>query len=519
MRSIWQSLAWKEWHEHKWKLSAILAVIWGMTAFVAFLSMRQRYWIAESFLVSLFLGGIPMAMFVGLGIAAGERSRGTLPFLQALPIPMWRVALTKLTFSLLTVILPVLVTALLVETVRAILFGAGVEAFYPKESVAGWASWGGNWIVGVAGVVSLATGSLVIWAAACGTNRKDEVSAGAVALVVMVAWWFVLISLWLFFLKGTDGLETARLRVVGVASAPLGFFHISAISRDDVGCMLLGFCACIAVHVVLATWYVVRFGRTDDHGIRSPRGAARDLRRSEFLGPPRRFALTAIAWKQSRESGPVAVAGLVAIVAIVTCYCLAAWYVEGIGVNETGFIYRQTATIFGFFIALVAGIGVALQDVGSRLNTFWRSRPIQPDLWFWTKFATGLIIVLASIYVPIGLFAAFGETSLDDTKYPDTLMIAAAQVAVFAAAVMVTCLVRQAVYAAILSIAAVYLGVLVSQLALVAARYTGLIYWDRAFWSEPTRNEIMGGLLTTFFVCAIVAWLAMRNDWGRASRQ
>ena len=31
----------------------------------------------------------------------------------------------------------------------------------------------------------------MIWAAACGVNRKDEVSAGAIALVVMVAWWFL----------------------------------------------------------------------------------------------------------------------------------------------------------------------------------------------------------------------------------------------------------------------------------------------------------------------------------------
>src|SRR5260370_28104895 len=82
MQSIWQSLAWKEWHEHKWKLSAILVVIWGMAAFMAIMNNRERYGIAESFLVGLFLGGIPMAMFVGLGIAAGERSRGTLPFLQ-----------------------------------------------------------------------------------------------------------------------------------------------------------------------------------------------------------------------------------------------------------------------------------------------------------------------------------------------------------------------------------------------------------------------------------------------------
>ena len=45
---------------------------------------------------------VPLAIFVGLGTAAGERSRGTLAFLQALPVPMWRVALHKLIAGLLT---------------------------------------------------------------------------------------------------------------------------------------------------------------------------------------------------------------------------------------------------------------------------------------------------------------------------------------------------------------------------------------------------------------------------------
>ncbi len=44
-----------------------------------------------------------------------------------------------------------------------------------------------------------------------------------------------------------------------------------------------------------------------------------------------------------------------------------------------------TSTI-GLLVALVVGIGMILTDVSPPLNTFWRSRPINPDLWFWTKF-------------------------------------------------------------------------------------------------------------------------------------
>ena len=39
----------------------------------------------------------------------------------------------------------------------------------------------------------------------------------------------------------------------------------------------------------------------------------------------------------------------------------------------------------GFGVALIVGIGVCLNDVGSSCNTFWRSQPINPDLWFWSE--------------------------------------------------------------------------------------------------------------------------------------
>src|SRR5436190_11213377 len=113
MRTIWHSLAWKEWNEHKWKLVSILAVMWCLMACVVVIAgLSERHVVAESFQVSVILGGIPMAVFVGLSIAAGEQSRGTLPFLQALPLPMWRVALHKLGFALVSLIIPILLSGL-----------------------------------------------------------------------------------------------------------------------------------------------------------------------------------------------------------------------------------------------------------------------------------------------------------------------------------------------------------------------------------------------------------------------
>ena len=41
----------------------------------------------------------------------------------------------------------------------------------------------------------------------------------------------------------------------------------------------------------------------------------------------------------------------------------------------------------GLAVAMIVGIGVFLYDVGPGLSSFWRSRPINPNLWFWIKFS------------------------------------------------------------------------------------------------------------------------------------
>ncbi len=44
--------------------------------------------------------------------------------------------------------------------------------------------------------------------------------------------------------------------------------------------------------------------------------------------------------------------------------------------------------------AIVVGSGLYSADLSTGLGAFWRSRPISPDLWFWTKFAVGLAAVV-----------------------------------------------------------------------------------------------------------------------------
>jgi hypothetical protein len=122
---------------------------------------------------------------------------------------------------------------------------------------------------------------------------------------------------------------------------------------------------------------------------------------------------------------------------------------------------------------------------------------------------------MLAICMSILLVGLVGNTSLN---HPDEhLSIPAIHIGIFAAAVMTTAFVRNAVYGAILSIAVLYLGNLVFWTAWLAAGEAGWVTLNRN-WSEPTPAKIVGGSIVTFTVSTILAWLAVRYDWGRKSR-
>jgi hypothetical protein len=269
MENIWLSLAWKEWQEHKWKIASTVAVLLGLVVCTLLTGLTKS--VAESMQIAMYLGGIPLAIFVGLGIAAGEQSRGTLDFLQAQPARMWRIALCKLCAALLSLYVVVLVAALVFFASQAILPNVRTEfgVITPQDLIR----------TGV-----LFTTALIVWSAAFGLKRKDEVSAGAVALGAMLGWWIVLFFVEMVLLRGSVSPDTARLRAIGFGSAPLGFFFIKDTAKNDATALVFGWLAFVIVHAALAARFVLEYGQADAREIRSPRVATRDKRLSDFLG-------------------------------------------------------------------------------------------------------------------------------------------------------------------------------------------------------------------------------------------
>ena len=174
MHTTWQSLAWKEWHEHKWKLVSDHGHPLGRDYPRALRELECASDRLPAAMALVTFCTLPLAVFVGLGEAASEASRQTLPFLQALLTPMHRVAAWKLLFGLVTLFVPVLLAACLIYLWT---FGLETSGEVVREvSRMNSSSLTGSWFADLLVIAGSVSASLFIWSAAAGVNRKDEVS-------------------------------------------------------------------------------------------------------------------------------------------------------------------------------------------------------------------------------------------------------------------------------------------------------------------------------------------------------
>jgi len=185
MRTIWHSLAWKEWHEHKWKFASLTVILWGATSIAVLSNEIDNFGLSFGMLL---LCVIPLAVFVGLGTAANERSRGTMRFLQALPVPTWRAAACKLVFGLAIILASIALTMALIWFWK---LGFDLLGIKYRGSMRMLADDSGvfvrlNWYLDGCLYCFAIAASIYIWTAATGVNRKDEISAGVVALAAIV---------------------------------------------------------------------------------------------------------------------------------------------------------------------------------------------------------------------------------------------------------------------------------------------------------------------------------------------
>lgn len=491
MNGVWRSLLWKEWREHRWKGLLLLVAALPSLA-VPYLGQTGASGVLISCLTFTMLAA---SLFLGAGAAASEQSQRTVGFLQSLPISTKWSAVTKLASALATLWLP-------------------LSIFFIANTI-----WRGRPSYPTAGVPTeifaiifgLSLSSLLIWMAATGVNLSDEIRAGAIGFLVIVGCWAM--AAWLPQLAW--GRASTVLDRVIYGLLPGGVWFIApelddqakdpglgpAIARPSLWLLVT---AAILSNSALAASYVWRFGRVASSR-RQPIDSAAKSIVPAWLAPPMRRPWKAILWKQICESLPLALMGAGAIL------CVSLIVVAMVRQTQEGFLNDDLLEMsipvwmmIGALVSIVSGIGLWLDDLRPELHSFWRSRPISPDLWFTVKFSSSAIITIATLALPSLLIfyavamltgrPAFSMYASNDWSTPVVIGLLS-QFGFFCVAAALMATIRRPMVAALLTI-------------LLAAIVTfGMI--------GPLALEVVGIAATVAAISCIaiaINWLSVRYD-------
>ncbi len=523
MNSVWQSLLWKEWREHRLML-AILAGLFVLVPTIFSLRTPTNFFGILTF--TLFAAPM-ISMFIAMNIAAGEQSAGTIRFLQALPTTGRKPAAAKLFWAAATMVVPILV-AVGAAALWAMMLPDEIaqEATDYDAGIYGTAS--KSWFAARCFTPSVAAVSLILWMAAAGVNRSDEVRAGAIGFLVVVSCWaLIAFAVYVFdILEVIRVSEPNRLFPILFAMAPGG---VGALDDDTMAFASeqssilarywpLGVAALFS-HGALAAWYIGRFGRVIPGQSQVVESLAGTHDR-QWLAPPRRSPLAAIAWKQFRESAPLAVLGAACIAAIAILIYWSSFSVAREEVGElTPFEIFHGMTVawmmVGLMVTTVAGVGVFMDDLKPGLYAFWRSRPINVDRWFAVKFLAGLLVTIVTLAIPLLLVGGYlliarGTSEISDTiSFRESVLVFAlgmfVQFGLYSASVAAITLLRRPIHAALASIA---VACVATAAAVIAADFV-----DYRIGVEHEVLAIMFAAMLTL-AAIVLAWLAVRKNWG-----
>jgi ABC-type transport system involved in multi-copper enzyme maturation permease subunit len=420
MSPIVRPLVWKEFQEQKWAAVSAAAVA---------LAIPLSYVFRDT---SLALGGVmsclamyPLAggLFFGARAASGERTNRSAAFVAALPISHRVLGTMRLLGALVAAAVPLVLLLALACILNPL---TDVSAHIDVKPM-----------MLLFGMAALATAACVTIVSVAGTGQLTEIRAGLVGFAAVLATWIV-------------G-YTALLVVLESFSEQYSEQYIEPSPRPE---WLVPVCTLIAVSAIalVGTLFVSRYSlalgpflEANSKRYRLPQW------RPHFISSP----LWALTSKAIREMGLLAleVLGISLLLSVVAG--LLGWTGNGHSLDVVESVTRGLPMILfvgGFVLAVLIGVGAVIGDLQPGVNTFWRSRPISPQSWYWTKYLVGLATMLVAIEIP-ELLMVSSSSFINEARGVGWWLLV--WNATFSFALTATCLVRQPGYAAILSIGGV----------------------------------------------------------------
>ena len=449
MNSLW----WKEWRESRRYLAIFIA--WMALAACRVIGYQLGPHLNTP--VGHFSGlALIYTSFAALVLAVrtshGERTDGTIAFSAALPVSLRQIATIRIVSAVLTLAVPIVIAA----GILALALGSGLV------------EQGGSRVLGyltplehlgnVTAIAILGGVELLLVLSLLGCYLRSQAQIGLVGAVMSFG---SFIAMGLFFslnrypwARVIYGALLPQAQVMHWGSGHEHGFYVTdhEVAQYRWTVMSLS----LLVLVLIGRLFVTRYGA---------------LRGSSTRAKPRRFRVAlppilsripirlpgrmlAMIWLELRQAMPLATCGF--LLAVLLAIAIALLGVRSDGSSGPSLLRAlpDSMVIVGMLWPVVVGSGLYSADLGSGLGAFWRSRPISPDLWFWTKFVVGLaavVVVLDGVTLLVSWRAPRTEMpTLMSWAYVGCMPIIHALM--YALAVLGTCWFRRPVIGGILAI-------------------------------------------------------------------
>ena len=425
---LFGTIVWKEWLGLRWKLAALCAIL--LAPVILCLVELDARMVTESLVIIAMAYNAVAPIYLAMHVVAEDNSAGTLEFIRGLPIPLARLAMIRILATIAVLVAPLVLAAALMYLAALIL-----PPWVPEFRYIGV---GLGQAVGPTLAALFVAASLFAWTTALSMSRPSELRVGIIGLVTAVAW-----GAWTVFTVAQWDRGSGEWNwLYGItALGPFGaavLFDPGLTASMRVA-MAIGQLASLCGLVIFASR---RFGILERPGSRT-------------RGLP--SANAALWWMQWREAWPIGIAGLgtMLVLSIVSTGFSA-------GARDSVNLFRSMlyhfSALLGVVWAIVIATGLFSADLEPGLVAFWRSRPIDPGGWFRVKYLTGALVIAAFIELPALPAAAVGqplEGSLGGSLVAFLACVPVTHLAIYSIAVLIACLVRQIIYAGILSLGAV----------------------------------------------------------------
>lgn len=511
MSPAFRSLLWKEWSERRHLFWCGLGILLLFTGYcVAYeIEYRTRAFVAAFYSTCTTLGWMG-AILLAMSTARGEYSQRTLQFSASLPVSLGQVAWARLIAAWVCLAGPILCVALLIAPFLATGFieQAGLRtADYGYENtvqlpdrpsvakVEAIAFLGATTALAV--VVSIHAMTLV---SLIGTWARSEESVGFLGAIA------ALLSMSLTAIRSTFremSYDTAADWIGAVVPESMaiswgyGDWDGSSYADLEVAPLLLGPLVANALFTLaLAAWFARRYG-CRANSLRSvvPRRSWRWIPRLPALVSrlgirwPDRFS--ALIWLNARQSVALCLAGLAMAVLITGVGFWESRQNESFVTHVTGELVSSTWFVGAFWGAIVA-VAIFSSELKPGLEQFWRSRPISPRAWFWTKYIVGLAALLITLdLVPMLLSrASVHQSDLPQVGMAYVACVPLLHAMIYSMSVAAICRVRHPIHAAIVALMAFVLLDKVLQSIPVSTRLSTLDVYNQLNQIEHDTGKV-----------------------------